>query len=350
LVAAGFSLRQWIGTNMNHNDIRHKLSEYIDETLTPEEQASVEEHLKTCPDCSSALTELRKTVEHVRQIEEVDPPAWMKQKIMARVRTEEEKKQGLFQRIFFPLHIKLPLETIGLLFITVTVYFVARDVQETEHPFPEAPVQMYSTEPKQADKITPREGKAAKPEDSLQRKKEVPQEPGYKALDMKPAYEKPKPPVPAPAPEPMMRAQEQAAPGIMQDQAPARGFSDQESAAQAPATAMAKKKAEGFAPEEKRAATLAEKSGRQSLMLIVSDVDMATARVEDAVKEHGGKILKKEPADGALSLIVPMDVRNRQLFIDKLKTLGELKGMDSREIYTEGTVLEIRIVKQVQQN
>ena len=118
---------------MDHNDIRHKLSEYIDGTLTPQEKASVEEHLKTCPNCSNALSELQKTVEHIRKVEEVEPPAWMTQKIMAKVRAEEEKKkQGLLHRLFFPLHIKLPLETIGVLFIAVTVYFV---VQETETAF-----------------------------------------------------------------------------------------------------------------------------------------------------------------------------------------------------------------------
>jgi hypothetical protein len=187
---------------MDHNDIRHKLSEYIDETLTPEEQASVEEHLKSCPDCSKALMELRKTVGHISETEEVEPPAWMKQTIMARVRAEEEKKkQGLFHRIFFPLHVKLPLETIGLLFIAVTVYFL---VQETKQPFPEAPIQTYSLEPSPADKEPLKEDKAARPEVSPQRNKEVPQEPGYKALDMRGAYESPPPPVlekkaPAPA-------------------------------------------------------------------------------------------------------------------------------------------------------
>ncbi len=340
---------------MDHNDIRHKLSEYIDETLSPQEKASVEEHFKTCPDCSSAVMELRKTVEHIGKVEEVEPPAWMTQKIMARVRAEEEtKKQGLFHRLFFPLHIKLPLETIGVLFIAVTVYFVA---QETKQPFPEAPVQTYSQESSPTAKGTAKEDKAAKPEESLQRKKDVPQKPEYKALDMKPAYEKPKPPLPAPAPEPARPAEEQRAlksePSprrestdqrtldSMQYQAPEKEFSGQGAASQAPAAAMAKKKS---------ATDRAEMNDKQMLTLVVSDVDQAAARVEDTVKEHGGKIGRKESAHGALSLTVTMDPASRNRFIERLKTLGELKGIDAGEFRREGTILEIRIVKQVQQN
>ncbi len=343
---------------MNHNDIRHKLSEYMDGTLTSEEKTLVEEHLKTCPDCSNALMELRKTVEHIRKVEEVEPPAWMTQKIMARVRAEEEKKkQGLFQRIFFPLHVKLPLEAIGVLFIAVTVYFVVQDVQRKQTPFPEAPVQTYSTKPTPTGKGTAKEDKDAKPADSGKRTREAPQEPGYKALDMKQEYEKPKPPAPAPTPESMRPAEEQralkrespsnrlglVAPESMQDQVPAKEFSGQGAASQAPTSAMAKKKA---------GTARAEISSKQMLTLVVSDLDQATARVEDAVKEYGGKIIRKEPAaaDGALSLTVSIDVANRNRFIDRLKTLGELKDKDAAEIHREGTTIEIRIVKQAQQN
>ena len=190
----------------------------------------------------------------------------------------------------------------------------------------------------------------------MQRKKEVPQEPEYKALDMKPAYEKPKPPLPAPAPEPAKPAEEQRAlkeeptlerksadqnaRGFMLYDAPEKESSDQESASQPPAAAMAKKKA---------ATASAEMSEKQILTLVVSDVDQAAARVEDTVKEYGGKIIRKETADGVLSLTVAMDPASRNRFIDRLKTVGELKDKDARETYREETVIAIRIVKQIQQ-
>lgn len=341
---------------MNHNEIRHKLSDYIDNSLMPEEKVSVEAHLRTCPECSNALSELQKTVEHVRSVEEVEPPTWMTQKIMARVRAEEEKKkQGLFQRLFFPLHIKLPLETIGVLFVAVAVYFVVQDVQRDES-FPEARLQNYSMEQQPQEAGSAKKDKPAQSSRSLERKKEVPQEPGYKALDMKPAYEGPRTPEFAPAPQTEMRPQEQralkdeASPGKSTPQAApestrAKGFSEQESSSQTPAAAMAKKKAESFDLEDKRAATARAETGKRIFTLAVSDIDEAAAQVENAVNESGGKILRKEPADGPLSVLVAIDPAEKDRFIVKLKTVGELKAKDAEEIRTEGTTIEIRIVK-----
>ena len=46
---------------MDHNDMRHRLSEYLDGSVTADEKSSIEEHLKTCSACSDALHELQKT-------------------------------------------------------------------------------------------------------------------------------------------------------------------------------------------------------------------------------------------------------------------------------------------------
>jgi predicted anti-sigma-YlaC factor YlaD len=99
------------------------LSEYIDDAVSPGDRTAIEEHLKSCETCSAALKELTQTVAHIRSVQEIEPPAWLAQKIMAQVRAESEKK-GWFQRFFVPLHIKLPLEAIGVLFIAVTALFI----------------------------------------------------------------------------------------------------------------------------------------------------------------------------------------------------------------------------------
>src|SRR5574341_1754537 len=96
---------------MDHTEIRHKLSEYIDNSVTPEERAAIEQHLGICMECSDALRELQKTVEHIKTIDEVEPPSWMTRKIMAKVRAEAEKR-NLFQRLFYPPAIKLPIQAV----------------------------------------------------------------------------------------------------------------------------------------------------------------------------------------------------------------------------------------------
>jgi len=182
---------------MKHDEIRHKLSEYIDGAVTPQERDAIDGHLKTCPACADALAELRKTIEQVKQVEEIEAPAWLTGRIMANVRTAAEEKKGFLHRLFYPLAVKLPIQAVAVLFLTVTVYSLYTSMHQADK-YAEAPMgQLAKQESPQkvqgADK-----GKSA--EIAETRKKKVAQEPGYKSLDMKYEYEKPAPPVPAETP------------------------------------------------------------------------------------------------------------------------------------------------------
>ncbi|HSQ77418.1 MAG TPA: zf-HC2 domain-containing protein, partial [Nitrospirota bacterium] len=98
---------------MDHNFIRHKLSEYIDGTVSAAEKAEIETHLKACEKCSDALRELQKTIEHVRQINEIEPPAWMTQKIMAKVRVEAEQQKSFLERLYSVFVVNLPVKAVA---------------------------------------------------------------------------------------------------------------------------------------------------------------------------------------------------------------------------------------------
>ena len=194
---------------MEHNDIRHKLSEYIDGSVTDEERAAIEAHVKTCEQCTDALQELRKTIEHIKTVEEIEPPAWMTQKIMATVRADVGEKKSLFQRLFYPLAVKIPNPGYcGL------VPYCDRVLYLSEHAASRKTIR--SAEPgvrSQKDESPPTntaQDKFAKAEKPAPRPKQVPQTPAYKSLDMKQEYEKPAPPVPqeqppATGPEPAKR-------------------------------------------------------------------------------------------------------------------------------------------------
>jgi hypothetical protein len=178
---------------MTHEEIRHKLSELIDGAVTSGEKSAIEQHLKTCTECSDALRELRKTIEHIHAVEEVDSPAWMTQKIMAKVRTEAENKKGIWQRVFAPFLLKFPVQAVAVLFLAVTAYYIYSSIN---------PAQKYTEEPVRilAKKEAPAVGRM-KEEDRVVREaapesKEAARKPGYKSLDMKYAYEKPAAPVP----------------------------------------------------------------------------------------------------------------------------------------------------------
>ena len=183
---------------MKHDEIRHKLSEYIDHAVTPEEQAAIDEHLKTCATCVDALAELRKTIEAVKQVEEVEAPAWMTQKIMANVRAEHEQRSGVMNRLFNYFVLGRAIPVVAVLFLTVTAYYIYTSIHPAEK-YGEAPVGRIAKQEAPAQIQDAAKGKA--PEAALERqKKKAAHDPGYKSLDMKYSYEKPAPPVPSAAP------------------------------------------------------------------------------------------------------------------------------------------------------
>ena len=94
---------------MECKGIKEKLCAYLEGIVSPEEKRIIEEHLPSCPECRKNLADLKKAGELVKDLAEVEPPAWFTQKIMSRIRAEEEKKKGLWQKLFYPLHIKIPI-------------------------------------------------------------------------------------------------------------------------------------------------------------------------------------------------------------------------------------------------
>jgi hypothetical protein len=118
---------------MSCSDIREKISAYIDNELPPEGRTEVEVHLALCQECSLYLEELRNTVSAAKSVEEIEPPAWLAQKVMARVKEEAEGKRGFLHKLFLPLQIKLPLQAFATIAVVITAFFVFKAVQPELH-------------------------------------------------------------------------------------------------------------------------------------------------------------------------------------------------------------------------
>ncbi len=201
---------------MEHNEIRHKLSEYIDGSVSAEEKTAIDEHVKTCQQCSGALRELRKTIDLVRTVEEVEPPAWMTQKIMANVRADAGKKKRGFERFFLSFLLKRPAQVVAIVFLAVTALYLYKNIQPPSVPSGAQVREEFASRKEAEKEISSAEN------DSL-RSKQVRQAPEYKALDMKQEYGKPEalkplgeveaPPVPAKAAEQPVLAQKESAAG-----------------------------------------------------------------------------------------------------------------------------------------
>src|SRR3990170_1930733 len=109
---------------MTCNEIENRLPAYLEDLLSPEERKSIAGHLTSCPRCSRAFADLKKTELLVHGLGEVEPPPFFEQRIMSRVREEAGQKQGILRRLFYPLHIKVPIQALATLLVAVLAFHV----------------------------------------------------------------------------------------------------------------------------------------------------------------------------------------------------------------------------------
>jgi len=325
---------------MNHNDIRHMLSEYIDGAILPDDRAAIEEHLKTCEKCSKALKELRQTVAHIRSVEELDPPAWMTQKIMAKVRAEAGEK-SLFQRFFFPLHIKLPLEAIGVLFIAVTAVFIHQNMQpatKTPNPLLEeyAPAQKPLS-----DGLAKNE--EHRPPEPSRRAKEIPQSPGYKALDMKQEYEQPAPMVHAEKKQ-AYSAEGENNQNVLnkKEETLGRSMMQERTMTSAGAASEPSAKAKSAVPAASFAGAVSADKANPAIILQVMDMEAAVKEVEKAIAQVNSTIARRESPESKTIFFVLIKVQRVSALKNKLKLLGEIKEQPE-EWASQKEQVELRI-------
>ncbi|HUJ89908.1 MAG TPA: zf-HC2 domain-containing protein [Syntrophorhabdales bacterium] len=114
--------------------IQVMLPALLEGVLSPDEERLANEHLAMCQHCGAALEDLKKAANLIQGLEEVEPPPWFTQKVMSRIREEaEQKKSGIFGRLFYPLHVKVPIQALASLLIVVLALYVYRSVEpETE--------------------------------------------------------------------------------------------------------------------------------------------------------------------------------------------------------------------------
>jgi len=352
---------------INHTDMQKLLSAYCGGDLDPTERVSVEEHLAGCAPCRAELADLQTALRLIRTTPEAEPPAWLATRVMARVREEQEQKNSWLQRIFFPLHIKLPIEVAALLMVCVTGYYLSRTVetelqqpagrQEMPAPPPEAgkPVEIPQKESPAALPSTPVLPRpAGKP--SLPQKTEIPAVPAAPGaadqFTMQPIPEDPDRAFPRPsfAPAPPAVKQERNAPaaeapaGNISSFQPAPGGHDAKKAKKDGAT-MDMDLGGGYkaASESVRGASgaatgTAVPAGR--IRLTMTDPASAPGSLREAITRSGGSVMDDRPArSGTIKARIPSQRMNELLeLLTRLGTVVErpqardLAGMIEIEI------------------
>jgi hypothetical protein len=338
---------------MDHISLRHKLSEYIDGAVSSEDRTVIDDHLRTCEKCRAALTELKKTIEHVRSIEEIEPPAWMTQKIMAKVRVEAEQQKSFVEKLYLAFVVKLPVKAVAVVFLAAIAFYMYRDIlpmKLSETPMQESAVNKAAPAPDIA-KNEPRRA-----EDSLLRAKRLPQAPEYRALDMKQEYERPAAPAladkmePAPAPakpaEQHLLAKKDAAKekrflGV-ESKAPVIAENKTAPAAGAFATAGQESAAAPGVLKSKMAAET--KSDKILLTLAVQHRADAAQAAENIIEKLGGEVTRREVVQNANVLFFKLNSTKIGKLVEQLRAEGTLQENDLDATRLPETVMiELRI-------
>lgn len=113
----------------DHKEIQKLLSAYAGGDLDPDRSREVESHLAECPECRAGVDDLQALMGLLRSVPEAEPPPWMTTRVIAILKEQQAEKRSWLRRIFFPLHIKLPIEVMALLVVCVSGYYLSRNVE-----------------------------------------------------------------------------------------------------------------------------------------------------------------------------------------------------------------------------
>jgi hypothetical protein len=317
---------------MECNRIQEKLSEYIDGIISSEEKLLIEKHLKTCRKCKESFADMKKTIEYVRNLEDIEPPAWLTQKVMARIRPEVKSRKRIMQKLFYPLHVKLPIQAVATVLIAIVTIYIFKTM-EPEVRFVKTP----SGETEHI-MLSPKEYRPSVNERN-------------KSIHQKRAEE------PAPAEEAVTRS-DKSLHVSEAEQALKRPMVSKEQKAPAPVLhkdevmlfegGTAKdvyQKTEAFSRSPKVKAS-PEKEGDIRLILNVRDTESASKNIEEIITQLEGKIIKTESFNNKKVLVADLSSRRIEELVQKLKHTGEIEEKKSDLKELEGIIrIKIEIVK-----
>jgi hypothetical protein len=317
---------------MDCSTIQQKLAEYADGSLIPDDIKQIEKHLASCERCRSYASELSKTIEALKGLDDIPSPPWLAQKIMQKIRTETQPKKGLFQKLFFPLHIKLPLEAFATLLIAGAAVLIMKSIGPdlwtvksiTEKP----PVHTLPPEkellPKDYPKDTLAAGKAGQaPAPAVRPKAE-------------PSSAQP----PVPDQEPVPPSQMPAAP------APPAPVTRSFGAGKALDSAEGDETRQKTAPGSAQSGVSAEKKSLDILTVTVQvkDPEKASREIEVVLSKLRGSISSVDKREASTILTIQLDPSRTETFLKQLNRIGSMKvPRSATENSTENNLIIILI-------
>jgi len=332
---------------MTCRELEFLIAGLIDGSLAEGEKERVEAHLQSCGDCRRALAELKASDAQLKALGEVEPPPWLKARVMARVREEPQERESAFRRLFFPLHIKVPIQALATVLIAVAAWNVYRTGESDFRQAAPPPAAVQEAPKAEAPHAPPPAAEAAKGESipAIREKKAFAPPPAVMEDRGGPRAEPPRATVKAdaagPAETPGARRPAAAAPkgeeALKRSGAAVQPGSD--SSAVIPAPGQKQKTAKvplgaatreapqgGAAPAAAPMLSAAvEPAPDLDITLRTHDPLSAAAEIEELLKNTGAQSIERKTRDGQTILTARIRPENLEALREKLKSLGQVR-------------------------
>jgi hypothetical protein len=118
---------------MNCDQVQERVSEYLEGLLDPGDYQAVQDHLSACARCLAEVEALSRTIRAVANLPPLDPPPGFSQKVMAHIR-EEAERPSIWERLFLPMRIKIPIHLVTLLIVSGLVLYLYQANQPLSPP------------------------------------------------------------------------------------------------------------------------------------------------------------------------------------------------------------------------
>lgn len=118
---------------MNCEEVQTRISEYLERSLDAISMKSIEVHLSSCSRCRVDANSLADCIQEVAALPMVDPPLGFAQRVMAHV-GEIHKKPTLWERLFLPTRVKIPLQATAVVLIGALALVLSQKQERLTKP------------------------------------------------------------------------------------------------------------------------------------------------------------------------------------------------------------------------
>ncbi len=305
---------------MNCGQIQKMLPASLDGVLSKTESALVEKHLASCESCRTAFGEYQQARRLIGNLEEVEPPPGFAQRVMARVEEEEGKKAGIFRKLFYPLHIKVPIQAVAMAAVAVLAIQAYRAVEPQRQTAPQTGLTAAPESKEEPGKIKDRREEAVQPSKAKlpipEQAARTGEETAKDTLAGRPA--------PLPPAETRPSEERAAAPPGQIPAGPAapREAEKGESAAGGKKAKMETKTA---TPAPSPEAAPLKKKAEIGFRLQAANPATAGEKVQTILQEIGGRRIEMSPLGEGQIVTAELSPERLPLFLERLKSLGEIQ-------------------------